>query len=114
MTGSNISHDTADARSADEDDNLESGGDDMVNPAGSDIRFIDSAGADFLSTGGDIESRRSDIESGSSGVQSREAIGAAGNSSLSGEEKQSVRTRSVLLLVHVIFFVCVPCVTIKG
>ncbi|CAB1110035.1 unnamed protein product [Ectocarpus sp. CCAP 1310/34] len=66
----------------------------MVNPAGSDIRSIDSAGADFLSTGGDMESRRSDIESGSSGVQSREAIGAAGNSSLSGEEKESVGTRS--------------------
>ncbi|CAM9911101.1 unnamed protein product [Ectocarpus sp. 13 AM-2016] len=88
------SHDTPDARSADEDVDLESGGDDMVNPAGSYIDSVASAGADFLSTGGDIEFRRSDIESGSSGVQSREAIGAAGDSSLSGEEKESASERS--------------------
>ncbi|CAN0166677.1 unnamed protein product, partial [Ectocarpus sp. 13 AM-2016] len=59
----------------------------MVNPTGFDIRSIDSAGADFLSTGGDIES-------GSSGVQSRVAIRAAGDSSLSGEEKESASERS--------------------
>ncbi|CBN76932.1 similar to doublecortin and CaM kinase-like 3 [Ectocarpus siliculosus] len=87
-------HDTADARSVDEDDDLESRGDDVVNPEGSDINSVASAGADFLSTRGDIESRRSDIESGSSGVQSREAIGAAGDSSLSGEEKESASERS--------------------
>lgn len=81
---------TADARSDDEGSDLEAGGDDdSVNPAGSDI---EPGAADFLSASGDdLESRRSDVDSGSWGVRSRGVVGAAaGESSLSGEEKEPV------------------------
>lgn len=79
---------TTDARSEDEGSDLESGGDDVVNPAGSDIE--PAGAADFLPTSGhDVESRRSDVESGS--LRSRGDIGAAaGESSLSGEEQEQV------------------------
>lgn len=94
---------TAGARSEDEGSDVEAGGDDIVSPTGSDI---EPAGADFLSmSGDDVESRRSDVESGSWGVRSRGAIGAAaGGSSLSGEELESVGMCSIFSAFTLIMF----------